>query len=461
MAYNVIANKFQCHYKLTVKLDDNNGKTRIYTVTDPITISFNVSKVLFQSVNTATIVLKNCDREVREALYQDRLLFDKTKTKMLTLEAGYGESLTLICLGYIQQCYSERVGTDFITSIEVLDPDILTEYTSVTFKEGTTFQEAYSYLASQFPNLKVGECGQLQGEFKSPTVFEGNAFVAINNLTGGHTFIDNGVINTLNDNEVLKGYSAFVLNADTGLLGTPKRYDAVLEVNILFEPNLRLGQLVEIQSYTQSRFNGQYKINGITHSCTISGAESGTRITTLQLLYIRYLTNSNENITGNPKGSATSFIVNNNAQPLNSIINSDITGIYQEIIKNNGVIPNKRINRLITWQDMLKQDNKPADIVKELTPSIMANCVGLADRLVKFVTTEFAGHKLVIISGWRTTINNKKEKGKDNSQHLKGRAIDFKINGIPAKTVFEKAKTSKLFNGVGEYPTFTHIDVRK
>ena len=249
-------NKFQCHYKLTLQWFEKDQPMQAI-VTDPITIQFNVSKALFQSTNVAKITVINMDKSVRDCIYQDRLVFDKTKAKMLTLEAGYGEKLTLICLGFIQECYSERQGVDFITNIEVLDPDILSEYTSVTFQAGTTFEEAYKYLASQFPNLQQGERGELVGTFQTPTVFEGNSFVAINRLTGGHTFIDNGKLNTLNDNETLTDYGAYLIESDTGLLETPKRREAILEINMLFEPSLRLGQMVEIKSETQSRFNGQ------------------------------------------------------------------------------------------------------------------------------------------------------------------------------------------------------------
>ena len=454
-------NKFQCHYKLTLQWFEKDQPMQAI-VTDPITIQFNVSKALFQSTNVAKITVINMDKSVRDCIYQDRLVFDKTKAKMLTLEAGYGEKLTLICLGFIQECYSERQGVDFITNIEVLDPDILSEYTSVTFQAGTTFEEAYKYLASQFPNLQQGERGELVGTFQTPTVFEGNSFVAINRLTGGHTFIDNGKLNTLNDNETLTDYGAYLIESDTGLLETPKRREAILEINMLFEPSLRLGQMVEIKSETQSRFNGQYKINGITHNCTISGAEGGTRTTSIQLVYLDYLTNSNINLTSNPSGKGPSRVVNNKVEPLNSKISSDVNSTYKYIQDNNGKAPNSVLNKIlgIRWSDLIGHNNRDNERLAELTKQKLSNCEAITNRLAEFCNTYFNGKKVTITSGWRSIPNNKREGGVSNSQHLTGRAIDFKIAGVSAGTVYRTAVNSKMFSYVGKYNTWTHIDVR-
>lgn len=454
-----LQNKFQCHYKLTLQWNDN-GQDYIAVVTDPVSIQFQVSKALFQSTNTATITIYNLDGSTRESIYQDRLIFETNKRKMLTLEAGYGDTLTMVCLGYIQQCYSERIGTDFITTIEVLDPDILSEYTSVTFEAGTSFEEAYNYLASQLPSLKIGELGQLKGEFKTPVIFDGNAFVAINKLTGGHTFIDNGVINTLNDNETLSNYDAYLIASETGLLGTPKRYDAVLEINMLFEPTIRIGQMVEIQSETQSRFNGQYKVLGYTHQCTISEAECGNRTTTLQLQYIKYLTDSNINLTGNPQGAVPSVVVNGDVKPINSKVTGDVKSVYDYIKTNNGAIPNKSINKLITWKDMLGHNNTSDERKAEITLAKLANCKAIADRVQEFVNAYFAGSKITVNSGWRSTANNKREGGVSNSQHLTGRAMDFKISGYSAKVVANAALKSKMFSYRQEYSSWVHVDIR-
>jgi len=437
-----LPNKFQCHYRLTLQWEEN-GEVFHAVVTDPITIHFNVTKAVLSDVNSAIITIYNLDAVTRESIYQDKLLLNPTKRKMLTLEAGYGESLTLVCLGYIQQCYSERQGTDFITEIEVLDPDVLTQYTSVTFDAGTTFDEAYKFLVSQFPNLKQGECGVLNGTFNSPTVFEGNGFWVINELTGGHTFVDNGVINTLNDNEVLEGYQTYLISDETGLLDTPKRYDAILEINMLFEPTIRVGQLVEIKSSTWAAFDGQFKVLGYTHNCMISGSVGGTRTTTLQLQYLRYLTNSNINLTNNPEGTKPAKVKGNKTTPVNIPLSGDILVIYTYIKTHNGQVPRIPITNRITWWEMFYSNskNKPADVKDAVTLEKLRRCKQIAENLTNFLNDNYPGKKITILSGCRTPQNNANTEGSaKGSNHVKGMAIDFAIKGVPLaeyKAVFK------------------------
>ena len=460
--------KFQCHYRLQASWEDENGQLEKYTVTDPVSIQFNVSKVSYQSDNNATIIVTNMDGAVREALYQDKIIFDpeRAKRKMITLEAGYGEKLTMICLGWINECYSIRQGTDVQTYIEVIDPDVLSEYCSVTFEPGTTFEEAYKYLVSQLPSLKIGELGNFTGDFKVPTVFDGNAFVAINKLTGQHTFIDNGVIHSLNDNEALSNYDAYLIEGETGLLETPRRREAILEVVMLFEPTLRIGQMVEIKASktddnsTIFRFNGQYKIVDLQHNCTISNSTGGTRTTTLHLLYINYAGNSNVNLTSKPSGAPASVVANNKVEPLNLKISSGANYVFNFIMENAGKIPDRAINSIVSWKDMLGHNNQDSERLSDLTKGKVAACEAIANRVLAFRDKYYSGKRVTVTSGWRSVANNKREGGVSNSQHLKGTAMDMKIAGVNANIVAATAKSSGMFKFVKPYSTWVHVDVR-
>lgn len=456
-----MSDKLQCHYKLMINWVDENGNPKQEIVKDPITIEFNVVKTT-QSENSSRITIYNLDGATRESIYQDRLLLDTNPyIKWVTLEAGYGEQLTLVTFGYIQECHSFRSGVDFVTIMDVTDPDILTEYCGVTFEAGTTFKQAYEYLIGRLPSLKLGETGVLEGAFQVPTVFDGNVFVLANKLTGGHTFVDNGVVHNLNDNETLSDYGCYYIAADTGLLDTPKRYDHILEISMLFEPTIKVGQLVEIKSSTQARFDGQYKTLSVNHNCLISGAEGGTRITTLQLQYIEDIANSNENLTDNPAGAPSSVVKNNDVQPIGIKISSSIESIYKYIKKTAGGIPDKFINSSISWKNMIGNNNTASERLKDLTTAKLQSCTEIANRVVKFRDTYFAGKKLTITSGWRSVENNKREGGVSNSQHLTGRAVDFKISGVSASEVASKAKKSGMFAYVKGYSTWTHADIRK
>lgn len=66
------------------------------------------------------------------------------------------------------------------------------------------------------------------------------------------------------------------------------------------------------------------------------------------------------------------------------------------------------------------------------------------------------GKQIVINSAYRSPEHNKKIGGSPNSQHLLGRAFDCRVTDPD----FAKLARRMGFNGVGVYPTFTHIDTR-
>lgn len=79
--------------------------------------------------------------------------------------------------------------------------------------------------------------------------------------------------------------------------------------------------------------------------------------------------------------------------------------------------------------------------------------------------SEFGGRKLRILSGYRSAAYNRTIGGARSSQHVLGRAADFVIDGVKPQDVHDRAL--RLYQdgflrigGLGNYPGFTHIDVR-
>ena len=66
-----------------------------------------------------------------------------------------------------------------------------------------------------------------------------------------------------------------------------------------------------------------------------------------------------------------------------------------------------------------------------------------------------------ITSGNRCFSHNEKEGGAKNSYHIRGRAADIQIKGVPPNEVQNYLEsTYPLSYGIGRYNTFTHIDTR-
>lgn len=76
-----------------------------------------------------------------------------------------------------------------------------------------------------------------------------------------------------------------VINADTGLINTPRFYGQSMTLTTLFEPRVQCGMLVRIESVIQPEFNRDYKVCGVTHSCEMGFGTAGSNITTLTLVF--------------------------------------------------------------------------------------------------------------------------------------------------------------------------------
>ena len=83
----------------------------------------------------------------------------------------------------------------------------------------------------------------------------------------------------------------------------------------------------------------------------------------------------------------------------------------------------------------------------------------LVDKLQKLRSE--VGKPLIINSAYRTPEHNKSVGGVDNSQHLKGTAVDVGLHNLPYNADdMEKLAEDIGFNGIGKYNTFIHLDVR-
>jgi len=85
-------------------------------------------------------------------------------------------------------------------------------------------------------------------------------------------------------------------------------------------------------------------------------------------------------------------------------------------------------------------------------------------RLLEIVTyvREFFGKPVTINSACRCTKHNAAIGGRPNSYHLKSRAADIVVEGIPPEAVADYLENSRFADeiGVGRYASFTHVDSR-
>jgi uncharacterized protein YcbK (DUF882 family) len=99
---------------------------------------------------------------------------------------------------------------------------------------------------------------------------------------------------------------------------------------------------------------------------------------------------------------------------------------------------------------MMRQGSGPTAATHPPDPRLVA--------LIGLVSNHFGGRTLEIVSGYRAYKPTQFTK---DSRHNYGRALDFRIRGVPNETLRDFCRT--LHNtGCGYYPnsTFVHMDVR-
>lgn len=251
-------------------------------ITDPITLEFSVSRGVnagyFATLNAK---LYNLNSDTRRFMFFD--VYDLSRYMRIQLEVGYGNTLSLIFDGRAQFVHSQRSGTEVTTTILAMERDFLNPTVSRTFAAGCTTNEIITTIIDEYLELSQAGVIDIDNQKHSRAYSAtGGAYYILNKISGGKINQVGRVINAIRDNQAFKG-SVPVINASTGLLGTPERAEAFLVCRTLMEPQLILGQLIRLESEFAPQWNGQFKISRIAHSGLISGAVCGQAVTELQM----------------------------------------------------------------------------------------------------------------------------------------------------------------------------------
>ena len=285
--------KFQRNYKITFEIGQmSSGQDlipqEIIEVSFPYTLHFQTSTALNATgCGKCHLQLFNLPEQVQKKLYRDN--YTNTKYILMELYAGYQEQMPLVFYGFVNQCYTSRDGgsVDYITDIQADSNMLLTYYgfNNVTIAKDTQIVDVVKKLTEEFPFYKPTYITPKIKPLASNKTFIGQTLDLLGREYGNYEiFIDKGNFNILASNEVIPG-DIYVVNADSGLLGSPRKSDQYLYFDMVFEPRLLLGQAIELASSSILWFNQLYKIYGIEHKGIISPSECG-KVTTKVTLFL-------------------------------------------------------------------------------------------------------------------------------------------------------------------------------
>lgn len=252
----------------------------------PLTMSCSISRNLFDKVMSASIAIKGLNKTSRAWLRKDQ--YDREEYITFDLYGGYGDKLYLMFIGEVRTCYSYKNGgeTEYTTALNAFSGFEAWQkgFSSVTFTKRADKNTIIDTLMSQVPHVKRGCISpELVNENSSRgQTFLGNTFELISTYLGDKNFIDLGYMHALNDDDCIPS-ETFSIDASNRLTGTPKRTKAWIECPLLFDPRVKIGQFCLLNSETDPALNGGYKVWGIQHTGTFSGAVDSRVVTTLTL----------------------------------------------------------------------------------------------------------------------------------------------------------------------------------
>ena len=306
--------KYQRYYELYYCYDVKDNQW--LRVTLPISIDFEISRNNLSSTNTCKFTLYNLSKATRDLMFRDVLDIGKPynpketgfievgkaeetiKQKVgedklrnyVEFWAGYKSSKTryLVFSGCVLSAYSYKQGVDYVTeingySVNLKDP--LT-YICYTAKAGMSYGSVIGHIANQLTGIfEVNIDEKLEKlTFTKDTVLMGTAEDILIKQFGFKPYVDNNCLNILSDRSIVNGEVA-TITADKGLLESPRRTQNGVKIRMIFEPSLRVGQVVSLQAGMEQTYNDtQFAISGFRHSGSISTVRDSQTVSEVELI---------------------------------------------------------------------------------------------------------------------------------------------------------------------------------
>lgn len=278
----------RCQLSVEVNPDAKGVPQGNITFPPDLTIEFNIERRSLTSAQTAKFSILNLAEHTRNLVVKDQ--FALTEKRAVQFRAGYVDDAILpLCFnGEMRIAGSQRStgATDIVTEIDAWSGGyaMANGFSAITIAAGATVRETITNLARSLPRIAgTPVVGDFPGTNLRGKVLFGNSWNLILQESGNFAIIDNNQVKVLQPNEAIAAEIP-VISSASGLLGTPRRTQTSVEVDMLFEPRLTVGQIIELQSDSARIYNGVYKVMGFSHRGVISPAQGG-KCTTTALLW--------------------------------------------------------------------------------------------------------------------------------------------------------------------------------
>lgn len=284
--------KWLRNYRMTIQ---NDGESPV-VIEYPLTLELAITRGNYSMSGQATFRIYNLSAVTRGKVYRN--FNDMPKFMSIKLEAGYGKSLGTVFDGNViwARSYRREGQTNYITEINAFDYGFVKSMSDSAWSvegDGASKDAVIRRLCSDLKRpvsgvmtaIPIGAIGEFDKTSRSRYQAAGNTWALLTTETEGRCFIDQGKVYCLSDNEAYQGTVTEISNK-TGLLGTPTIDGVMMSAEMVFEPGIQVGQVVNLISDAATQqgrdYSGYRKVIGIEHRGTISGSVSGkltTRVT--------------------------------------------------------------------------------------------------------------------------------------------------------------------------------------
>jgi len=215
-------------------------------------INFNVEKSLVGYPNKANIKIYNLKKSSRNALEEEGTSIE--------LYAGYEDTETVLLFkGDIINAIHIKQSTEWITEVYALDGYNALKDSVINkgFPAGTSVSTVYDELVNKLEGVSKGitqglaECISGKRSFLRSIQLSGSIkefLEFIKEDCGVEYSINDGVMETTQYKIPLTDEPTFIINQNSGMIGSPEKNEQGITVRNHLLPNLKLGRRIEIKS---------------------------------------------------------------------------------------------------------------------------------------------------------------------------------------------------------------------
>lgn len=232
---------------------------------DPkLRIDFEVTKSLVGYPNLAHFNIYNLSEQHRNMLISGdngigSSTFSSGKGSMINFYAGYAEGSKLLFVGRVVNVIHKYIAPDWISEIYAGDAfDVLNTATiNKTLAPGASAEQIFDELIGEMKGVTKGiangvkNCLNRNRSTIRSIMLAGDVKTWLKQLAedcGFEWSINDGIIETVERGKPLTDEEPFVVNQDSGMIGSPMRTDVGVDVRVLLRPELRLARRFRVES---------------------------------------------------------------------------------------------------------------------------------------------------------------------------------------------------------------------